>query len=327
MITSAPGSPSFASGATLPHAGLARPRPLSIGAHIGANLIWAGSAVASKPLLQVLPPMTLAAVRVAIALVVLSALLAARHERPARGSAPALLGLVGVAFFCATQNLGLLFADATMTALITGCIPALTLGLAVPVLHERLDEWRIAGIVVSILGIGVIVMAGSAKPLSTAVLTGILPLTSALASALYMVLGRRVFVGGSPLAVVTGSSRYGLMFLVPGVIIELVMVDAGHVATRDIVLLTYLGAGCSAIAFVLRGFGLKHLGASHGAVYGNLRPVIGAALAMALLGEPLTTVHIAGGAMVLCGVGMAGKQPSHRRLRPSPATPCRLAGQ
>jgi drug/metabolite transporter (DMT)-like permease len=272
--------------------------------------------VASKPLLEDLPPLTLASLRVAIALVVLCIVMSHRHERPANGPAPALLGFVGVAVFCGAQNVGLLFADATMTTLVTGCIPVLTLGLAVPLLHERLDGPRLASVIISTLGVGVIVVAGSGQPPATALLIGLLPLASALASALSMVLGRRILVTGSPLAVVTGSTRYGLLFLLPFTVVELTTVEIGRVTSGDLVLLAYLGVGCSALAFLLRGYGLKHLDAGHGAVYGNLRPVIGVVLAVVLLREPLNSIHIAGGALVLIGVGLASRRPPLRFPRP-----------
>lgn len=314
MVTSAPPLARYAQRRGYPL--LPGIRTRAIAAHIAANAIWAGSAVASKPLLLHLPPLTLSALRVAIALVVLSVVMSHTRERPANGPAPALLGVVGVAVFCAAQNVGLVFANATMTALVAGCIPVLTLGLAVPMLHERLDSPRLAGIIVSTLGVGAIVVAGSGRPPATALLIGLLPLASALASALSMVLSRRLLITGSPLAVVTGSTRYGLLFLLPLTVVELTTAEVGQVALADLALLAYLGAGCSALAFLLRGYGLKHLDASHGAVYGNLRPVIGVVLAVVLLGEPLGVVHIAGGALVLIGVGIPSWQSPFRLFRP-----------
>ena len=61
---------------------------LAILALIGANVIWAGSATASKALLGQVPPLTMASLRIAIALVILSAVLSWRQERIATGMAP-----------------------------------------------------------------------------------------------------------------------------------------------------------------------------------------------------------------------------------------------
>lgn len=289
-----------------------------ISAHIAANVIWAGSAVASKPLLDHMPPLTLAALRVAIAYALLRMILSLRHERPATGRAPALLGLTGVALFCGGMNIGLLFVDASVTALLSGFIPVLTILLAAPILHERLRGGRLAGVLVSMTGIGIIAFIGQGGAPGMAALEVLLPLASALGSALYMVLGRRAMLRESPLAVVTGSTGYGLLILLPGAAYEILTVGPGSLSAGDALLLLYLGAGCSGIAFVLRGYGLTRLGAGHGAIYGNLRPVVGVVLAALLLREPLTSQALIGGLVVLAGVALAGRRersnPDRSRL-------------
>lgn len=123
--------------------------------------------------------------------------------------------------------------------------------------------------------------------------------------AIYAVLGRRAFGQGSGLALVAGSTRYGLLCLLPFTVLELTAKDFGSVTVQDGLLLLYLGAGCSALAFLLCGYGLRHLEASHSAVYGNIKPLAGVALAVGLLGEPLTINQIGGGMLVLLGVGVA----------------------
>lgn len=289
----------------------ARPAPgtLAVLALVGANLVWGGSAVASKAALEHLPPLTLAALRVAIALAVLLPLARRAGVRPATGGAPALLGLTGVALFCAGQNLGLRHADATTTALLGGAIPVLTALLAVPVLGERLGGRRLTGLLASLAGVAVVVGLGRGAAPGAAALGNLLPLASAAAFAAYAVLGRRAFGGGNALAVVAGSTRYGLLFLLPGSGVELASSGVGPLTLGDGLLLLYLGAGCSALAFVLCGYGLAHLEAAHGAAVGNLKPLVGVALAVALLGEPLTAGQLGGGALVLLGVGLAGRPP------------------
>ncbi len=286
-------------------AGHPAPRVLAVLALVGANVLWGGSAVASKALLEHVPPLTLAALRVAIALAVLWPLVARTGGQPARGRAPVLLGLTGVALFCACQNLGLRYASAGDIALINGAIPVLTGLLAVPLLGERLGGPRLAGLLASLAGVAAIVLVGNGATPSAAVLGTALPLASAVSFAAFAVLGRRTFGGGNAVAVVAGSTRYGLLFLLPGAGLELATVGLGPLTVRDGLLLLYLGAGCSALAFVLCGYGLAHLEAGHGAVFGNLKPLVGVVLAVTLLGESLTAGQLGGGALVLLGVALA----------------------
>lgn len=296
-----------------------RPRTLAMLALVSANIIWAASAVASKATLNHIPPLTMASLRVAIAFLVLRALLMRRHEQPATGASPALLGFTGVALFCACQNVGLLFADATTTALLSGSIPVLTAGLAVLILRERLGGPRLAGLLVSLLGVSLIVLRGSGQTAGAAALENLLPMASAVSFAMYAVFARRAFSQGSAVAMVTGSTRYGLVFLLPGAAFELTRDGFGPMTIQDGLLLLYLGAGCSALAFLLCGYGLAHLEAGQSAVYGNLKPLVGVVLAVVLLGEPLTVNEIGGGLLVMLGVGIASRQPGSNR-GPNPIT-------
>jgi drug/metabolite transporter (DMT)-like permease len=294
------------------------PRVLAMVSLVGANVIWGGSAVASKAALTHLPPLTLACLRVGVALVVLRAVLAMTGNAPASGRGPALLGLTGVALFCASQNLGLRYSSAGTTALLNGAIPVLTALLAALFLAERQGNRRIAGLAVSFAGIAVIVLHGPGGTVGASALGNVLPLASAVSFAAYAVLGRRVFAGANALAVVAGSTRYGLLFLLPGAVVELVMGKVGPVTLEDMALVLYLGAGCSALAFVLGGYGMAALEAGHAAAFGNLKPLVGVALAVLLLGERLAADQFLGGALVLTGVAITSWAPGRfgRTVRP-----------
>jgi drug/metabolite transporter (DMT)-like permease len=282
------------------------PRTVAVLALVGANVIWGASAVASKAVLVNVPPVTLACLRVAIAFAVLRLLLARKDDQPARGGAPTLLGLTGVALFCLLQNIGLRYASAANTALINGAIPVLTALLAAAILGERLDGRRVAGLLLSSLGVATVAVLGTGVSAGASVVGNLLPLAGAVSFAAYAVLGRRTFASGNTLTLVAGSTRYGMLLLLPGAVLELATVGIGTFTMRDLLLLLYLGVGCSALAFVLCGYGLARLDAGRGAVFGNLKSLVGVALAAALLGESLTPGHLGGGALVLLGVILAG---------------------
>jgi drug/metabolite transporter (DMT)-like permease len=281
----------------------------------GANVLWAGSAAASKAALDGMTPVLLASARVGIALVILRMILARRGHHVATGTVPALLGLTGVALFCACQNVGLLFADATTTALIGSATPVLTVGMAMLFLGERPGSARASGMAISLAGVAVVMMASPGGLAVSAATSSLLPLASASSFALYNVIGRRAFAGIDALPLVAGSTRYGLMFLLPVTILEMMRTSPKPVTLHDGLLLLYLGVGCSAVAFILCGYGLTHLDAGHGAVFGNLKPIVGVGVSMALLGEPLTVNQVLGGILVILGVGLTGRQAPGAGLR------------
>jgi drug/metabolite transporter (DMT)-like permease len=158
----------------------------------------------------------------------------------------------------------------------------------------------------SLAGVAVIVFRGSGG-VGVAGPDSLLPLASAVSFAAYAVVGRRTFAADNALAVVAGSTRYGFLFLLPGAGIELATMGMRPLSVSSTVLLLYLGVGCSALAFVLCGYGLAHLDAGQGAVFGNLKPIVGIVLAVILLGESLTAGQVVGGGLVLLGVVLASR--------------------
>jgi drug/metabolite transporter (DMT)-like permease len=202
-------------------------RTLALLALFGANAIWGASAVASKAVLPHVPPLTLATLRVAIALAVLWPFVARSGGQPARGGATALLGLTGVALFCLCQNVGLSYASAATTALINGGIPVLTALLATVFLRERLTGRRLAGLLLSGGGVAALVLFDTGATIQASAFGIAFPLASAVSFAVYAVLGRRTFATHNALAVVAGSTRYGLFFLLPGAGLEMATVGLG----------------------------------------------------------------------------------------------------
>ena len=78
-----------------------------------ANIVFGTTFVATKPMLDRIPPLTIATGRFAIALLVLMPYLLRSGRRPNLGRTSALLGFVGVFLTFFSQNLGLEMTSAT----------------------------------------------------------------------------------------------------------------------------------------------------------------------------------------------------------------------
>src|SRR5262245_788137 len=134
---------------------IARPssRGVAILALLSGAVCFGGSTVASKAMLDHMPPLTLAFSRFAIALAVLLALCRRAGVRPAFGRLPALLGLTGITLPFVCQNIGLRFATAVDTTLVIEAgIPITTAVLAAAVLGERTSGWRLVGLLLAVAG-------------------------------------------------------------------------------------------------------------------------------------------------------------------------------
>jgi drug/metabolite transporter (DMT)-like permease len=289
-------------------------RVMAVLALVAANVIWGTTFVVTKPLLDHVPPLTLAAGRFVIALLVLLPLLARSGRRPILDRTTAAMGFCGVFVVYTCQNIGLRYTGAANGALIHGGIPVFTALLAVPALGERLGGRRLVGLALSLVGVAAVVLRNPGARVGLSALGDGLVLLSALGLAAYFVLGRRAFPGRDSLELVAGVAVWGLLFLLPASAIELGHEGMARPTTGDLLGLLYLGAAASALAFVLWAYGLRHLEAGPAATFANLNPLVGVVVAAVALGEAISALQLAGGLLILGGVWLA----THRPARAAP---------
>jgi drug/metabolite transporter (DMT)-like permease len=315
------GGPSLAGTTFLRSACSTRAR--SIVALVAVNVIWGTTFVATKPMLDRVPPLTTASVRFAIALLVLLPFVLRGGGRIPLGRGPLVMGLTGGFLVYLCQNTGLLFTSAANGSLIHGGIPALTALLAMAVLGERLGGRRAAGIALSLAGVAAVVLFGGGGQAGLAVVGDTLILASALALAGYIAAARAFFpTQERVLDSVAGTACYGLLFLVPASAVEIAMVGMPHPSGGDVIRLFYMGVFASALAFALWGYGLRHIEAGQAAIFANLTPLVGVAVAAVLLGEAITPLQVAGGALILGGVWLVTQAPGTPRASRAPVAGC-----
>ncbi|MDP9469764.1 MAG: DMT family transporter, partial [Chloroflexota bacterium] len=218
------------------------------------------------------------------------------------------LGLSGVTLFFLFQNAGLRYASAAdATLILGGGLPALTALFGAGFLAERPSRRQMVGLACSLGGVAAVALAAGAGGASASLRGNALLALAAASGAAYTVVGRRAFDGPGLVAVLAGSTCYGLLFLVPVVVVvELASVEATWPSPQGLLLLLlYLGGACSALAFALWAYSLRHLTVMQVAVVSNVELPIGVAAAALLLGEGLGRGQLVGGALVLLGAWLA----------------------
>src|SRR5215203_1289859 len=220
-----------------------------------ANIVFGTTFVATKPMLDRIPPLTIATGRFAFALLVLMPFLLRSGRRPNLGRTSALLGFVGVFLLYFSQNLGLEMTSATNGALIHGGIPVFTMLIAGPVLAERLNASRLTGVIISLLGVGAVILCGNGAKVNLSLAGDSLILLSAAAMAAYLVIGRKAFSGDDTLEIIAGGTCYGLLFLIPASGAEIVTRGIERPTNGDLACWIYLGVIASALAFFLESVG------------------------------------------------------------------------
>jgi drug/metabolite transporter (DMT)-like permease len=289
-------------------------RWLAMGALASAAALWGLMYVISRVALKQVPALPLVEMRVAISLVCVAPF--AVRERfwqvtPRQLGRLALIGLAGFTCSLSLQFIGTALTSASLGSLITSSAPAFIV-LFAALGGERPTPRALVALGVALAGVGLIIGVNVPAGVS---LVGTLALSGAAVSwALYTVLGSRaarelpllttlfwsLLIGGAaaaPLAAPVWPSLDQMRHYSPTLWLEIF----------------YLSVIAMALAFFLWNYGFAHLPSDVGAVFGLLQPLVGVALAVALLGERLTPLGAVGAAGILAGAALAGLGGGQRK--------------
>jgi drug/metabolite transporter (DMT)-like permease len=219
----------------------------------------------------------------------------------------AALAVYAVAFSYAYLGLGagvgafVLFAAVQATMVCGGVIRG-----------ERPTPLRSVGIAVAIAGLAVLTLPGSeAPPLAAAAAMA----TAGAAWGVYSLRGR----GASAPAAATAGNFVRTLPLIPLPALALhVMAPDVHATAHGFVLAIVSGAVASGLAYACWYAALQHLAAAHAGVLQLLVPVLTAVLAIALLGEVVSMRLVAGGAVIVVGIGLTLVRRRALSSRPVP---------
>lgn len=288
-----------------------RPRSavaLSYGALALVMLFWSGNFIVGRAVNGVIPPFTLAFVRWAgAALLVLPFayrhIVADRAALLAGWKAVLLLGLTGVAAFNAFIYSGLRHTTATNALLLDAGIPAFVLLCNWLVFRLRATGMQVAGVALSMAGVGLIVLRGD--PLAILSLGfnigDILVLCGVVSWAVYTSL-LRLQPRCHPLSFLLATFLIGMAAMAPLAAIEQLSGPAIPLSWGVAGAFAYVAVLPSLVAYMLYNAAVRDLGAARAGQTINLMPLFGALLAAGLLGEALHGYHLAGMALILAGI-------------------------
>jgi len=268
--------------------------------------IWAINYSVVKYGAHEMPPLAYNATRIALAGAVLLALALRPSASPPSSSerrALMRLGLLGHGLYQALFVTGLSLTRAGNAALVAAANPALTALVAALLGVERLRVRTALGMGLAFLGVGTLV-AGSARgaaPAGSALGDGIMLLAS-LTWAVYSVLVKKHADHVSGLQVTTWSLVGGLPIVLALGLPAMPGVDWRAVNALTWGAVAYGGVGAMVIAMLMWSRGLRVVGPTRTALFGQLQPVIAVLFAWAALGEVPTAWQVAGAGLVLGGL-------------------------
>lgn len=281
------------------------------------TFFWGGTFVAGKWAVGEAPPFFVAFLRFAIASFVLWAIVAWRRrwsderfplpEGGAQWAGLFSLGLTGVFLYNFVFLAGLSRTSATNGSLIVALNPLLTAVLSAWWLKEHVRPVQAGGFLLALLGVGVVITRGSVTVISSLSFNpgDLLMLGAPLAWALYTIAGKMVLRTFSPLVATAYASLFGTLLLLPAAALEGSLFSGVHRLTAygwiSVLQLALLG---TVVGFVWWYEGVELLGASRAAVFVNLVPLFGVLLSALILSESLVVSQLAGGILVVLGVGI-----------------------
>ena len=289
---------------------------------ITAALIWGFVPTSTRHVVQTLTPGNILLTRFLVgALAAVVLIWVFRTPMPPRGLIPRaiFLGLLGQLGFNVPLAYGIQHVEAGTVALISGMSSVFMAALAVPLLGERLQARVVVGLALALAGsVLVTVMSGGQLSLTRDQAFGsLLILLSATLWAVYSVIVKPWLGKIPPTSIPMLGSIAGLPIMIP--------IGATGLLSGlgDLEWTGWLGVAqftitASVIAPILWAVGLQRGEASRAGLYLYLTPLFGVIVSAILLNEPITIGTIAGGGLIVAGVGLATLPPFGRRKQFAP---------
>ena len=286
-------------------------RPLAYLYLILTMVLWSAALVIARGVHEIAPPFALAFWRWVGAVIVLLpfALPGLRREFPATPeSRRRVANLCGLMVVGNTLSIvAMSYTTAINATVINATQPAVTAVVALVLLAERLSWIQALGVVSAFTGILFMVFQGSFGAL----------LHLNINSGDLIMFGAVCFWSGYAVALHGGAglprlavllfliSVSGAVLVLPFYVAEALSRRQFIVSIQSVSAVIYLSLGATAIAVFFWSAAIRSVGANRAAVFLNLIPVFGAALAVAFLGERLFAYHLIGAGLVVAGIFLA----------------------
>lgn len=267
--------------------------------------IWGSSFFLIAEALEGFAPATVAMLRLTFGVLTLSCVAAAR-EPIAAADRPraALLGVTWMAFPLAMFPIAEQWISSSVAGMLNGAMPILTAAVATVLLRRLPGRNQRIGMAVGCVGIVAIAVPTWAGGSRLAV--GVVLVLAALC-------GYAVSANVSvPLTQRYGSlptqravQARGLLYIAPFGLWGLVR-DT-HLAWRPVLAVAVLGIVGTGVAFVLAGRLLARVGATRGAIFTYLMPVVSILLGVTIRGEHIAPLAVGGTALVLAGAVLCAR--------------------
>lgn len=282
---------------------------------LGTVLLWSCNVSLVKVGLTALDPLVFVAIRFAVAAGALLLLVRWREGGVGirRADLPRLAcaAFIGVTLQQVLFILGLAAGTASSASILFATSPLWTVLIATLVGQERPSLRFGASLALGMAGVALVVRGSPAGDGAGGVLGDLLLLAAALTWAAYSVMIVPLLGRYSANRVSAAVTTLGALMLLPLGMPALLATDPGAVPPGIWAVVGYAALGAVVVTNLLYFTAIRHVGASRGAAFLYLQPVFGVLFAVLLLGESVTLLQLAGGAVVLASI-LSGRRVPRR---------------
>jgi drug/metabolite transporter (DMT)-like permease len=219
------------------------------------------------------------------------------------------MGIIGIGLYYPVFNLSPQHTSASSGALIQGVMPMMIELMGALYLKERISKTQMLGFAIAFGGIALIALKGQQAELKHSSTVGsVLMLGSVFLWSIYTTLSRKLDrLNPVTLTALSTFIGTGVLFLFS--FFEDRILFSG-IPSKHWWAILYMGIAGSAVCYLLYNYALKKLPAAQVGNFLNLDPIIGAAIAIVFLNEPLTFWVILAAVLVLMGLILSSKNTS-----------------
>ena len=190
--------------------------------------------------------------------------------------------------------------------------PILITFIAAWVLKERLNNYKIAGLIMGIAGAVVLITARDNTGNGSQVLFGdMLIILNAISYTVYFILVKPLMKEYEPITVIRMIFTIGFILILPFCSKEFIEIPWQEYTATSYLLLALIIVGGTFLAYIFNVYGIKILGASMAGTYIYLQPVFAASIAIVFLHETLSLYKFIAAIFIFTGVYLANKTNSN----------------
>ena len=292
---------------------------------LAVMVVWAGNFIVVKTAVAQLPPVGFTFLRFSLASLTLLVLLRWREGSigmPRRDLIAILgLGAMGFGVYQILWTTGLTTVPAGDSALLIAATPVFVALLSVVARSDVLTPLKLAGVLISFIGVAVVVGSGQGLSLGGSIAGEAITVAAALCWSAYTAFGAPFVRRYSPLRATTWATVAGTAVLAPLAVIQLASLDRIPLGIDVVGAILYSGFLAAGVSNVIVLNGVKVVGPTRTAALQFLVPPLAVGLAFLFLRESIRPGQILGGAIILAGVLITRRDLARYRWAPAARLP------